>query len=69
MIKQLSKTNHNQSTNYQKETIVVVHCGTGVKAEMAYNLLKEGGYDNIRFLNANVRINKDSTYEITKEEE
>ncbi len=52
-----------------RETIVVVHCGTGVRAEMAYNLLKEEGYDNVRFLNANVKINKDGTYEISKEEE
>lgn len=51
-----------------KETIIVVHCGTGVRAEMAYNLLKEVGYDNVRFLDANVKINKDGAFEITKEE-
>ncbi len=51
-----------------KEVIIVVHCASGVRAEMAYNLLKELGYENVKFLNANIKVQKDGKFEITKEE-
>lgn len=33
---------------------IVMHCSSGVRAEMAYNSLKSKGYKNISFLNAKV---------------
>jgi rhodanese-related sulfurtransferase len=35
--------------------MVVTHCSTGIRAELAYHLLKEKGY-NARFLNAEITI-------------
>lgn len=49
-----------------KDKEIIVHCVTGVRAEMAYHTLKDAGY-NARFLNANIKIDKDGKYEITKE--
>ncbi len=51
-----------------KEIIIVVHCASGVRAEMAYNILKERGFENVKFLNANIKIQKDGKFEITKED-
>jgi rhodanese-related sulfurtransferase len=48
-----------------KDKLIVTHCSTGVRAEMAYHKLKEKGY-NVKFLNANVTIDKDGKFEITK---
>lgn len=39
---------------------------TGVRAEMAYHILKESGY-RVRFLNANIKIDSSEKYEISKE--
>jgi rhodanese-related sulfurtransferase len=33
---------------------LVAHCSTGVRAEMAYNVLKGAGFTNVGFLNAPV---------------
>ncbi|MFN3740242.1 MAG: rhodanese-like domain-containing protein [Thermodesulfovibrionales bacterium] len=49
-----------------KDKKIIIHCSTGVRAEMAYHILKEAGYKG-RFLNANIKIDKDGKYEITKE--
>lgn len=49
-----------------KDKEIITHCTTGVRAEMAYHILKEAGY-KVRFLNANVKIDKDGKYEISKE--
>lgn len=49
-----------------KDKEIIVHCVTGVRAEMAYLTLKEAGY-KARFLNAEIKIDKDGKYEITKE--
>lgn len=49
-----------------KDKEVITHCVTGVRAEMAFNVLKDAGY-KVRFLNANIKIDKDGKYEITKE--
>ncbi len=46
-----------------KDKQIVTHCSTGVRAEMAYHKLKEKGY-NVKFLNANIEIDKDGN--ITK---
>mgnify|MGYP001627413404 CR=1 FL=1 len=49
-----------------KDKELVVHCVTGVRAEMAYHTLKDAGY-KVMFLNANIKIDKDGKYEISKE--
>jgi rhodanese-related sulfurtransferase len=38
-----------------KDKKVIVHCSTGIRAELAYHLLKEKGYD-AAFLNAEIAI-------------
>ena len=48
-----------------KDKLIVAHCSTGVRAEMAYHKLKEKGY-NVKFLNAKIDINKDGTFTIEK---
>ncbi|MGC1456157.1 MAG: rhodanese-like domain-containing protein [Nitrospirota bacterium] len=48
-----------------KNKKIITHCSTGVRAEMAYHLLKEKGY-NVQFLAANVAIDKDGKFAITK---
>lgn len=48
-----------------KDKLVVTHCSTGVRAEMAYHTLKGKGY-NVKFLNANVSIDKDGKFDIIK---
>lgn len=45
---------------------IVTYCQTGVRAEIAYNILKDAGY-NVRFLNANLKVDKDGKYELSKE--
>ncbi len=49
-----------------KDKEVILHCITGIRAEMAYLTLKEKGY-NARFLNANIEIDKDGHYNIAAE--
>ena len=46
-----------------KDKMIVLHCSTGVRAEMAYHKLKEKGY-NVKFLNAKIEINKDGNFTI-----
>ncbi len=48
-----------------KNKKIVCHCATGVRAEMAYHKLKDKGY-NVEFLNADIFIEKDGSYEIEK---
>lgn len=48
-----------------KDKLLVTHCVTGIRAESAYDDLKEKGY-NVKFLNAVIQIDKDGKYEITK---
>jgi rhodanese-related sulfurtransferase len=38
-----------------RSLVVIAHCSTGIRAELAYHLLKERGY-NVRFLNAELTI-------------
>jgi rhodanese-related sulfurtransferase len=49
-----------------KDKEIITHCITGVRAEMAYLILKDEGY-KVRFLNADIKIDKEGKYEITKE--
>ncbi len=48
-----------------KDKEIIVHCATGIRAEMAHDDLVDSGY-NTRFLNAVILINKDGQYEIIK---
>lgn len=49
-----------------KDKEIIAHCVAGVRAEMAYHTLIAAGY-KAKFLNANIKIDKDGKYEITKE--
>ncbi|MCX5716758.1 MAG: rhodanese-like domain-containing protein, partial [Nitrospirae bacterium] len=49
-----------------KDKEVITHCATGVRAEMAYHMLKDAGY-KVRFLKATIKIDKDGKYEITQD--
>jgi len=48
-----------------RDRTLYAHCITGVRAEMAYNILKEHGY-NIKYLDAEPVFNADGTYTITE---
>src|SRR3990170_5119923 len=48
-----------------KDKLIITYCSTGVRGEMAYHKLKEKRY-NVKFLNANLAIDKDGKFEITK---
>jgi len=50
-----------------KDKLIITHCSTGVRAEMAYIALKELGYTNVKFVNAKIEIEKNGSYKITKE--
>ena len=50
-----------------KDKLVVLHCNTGVIAEVAYNTMKDLGYTNVKFVNAKVAFDKKGGYTITKE--
>ena len=49
-----------------KDKLIITHCMTGIRAESAYDQLKELGFKNVKFLNAVIQIDKDGKYEITK---
>ncbi len=49
-----------------KNKEVIVHCLTGVRAELAFHALRDAGY-KARFLNAIIKIDSSGRYEITKE--
>jgi len=50
-----------------KDKEIVLHCNTGVLAELGYNILKDEGY-NVRFLKARISIEKDGSYDVTKQD-
>ena len=50
-----------------KDKLIVTHCSTGVRAEMAYHALKDLGYTNVKFLNAKVDFEKGGSYKISKD--
>lgn len=49
-----------------KDKLIVFYCNTGTIAEVAYNILKDLGYTNIKFLNAKVTFEKNGSYKISK---
>lgn len=46
-------------TDIPKDKEVVLQCNTGVRAEMGYNILKDKGFTNVKYLNATVEVDKD----------
>lgn len=51
-----------------KDKMIVIHCATGARADIAHSILtNELGYKNVKFLNANIKIDPNGRYEITKE--
>jgi rhodanese-related sulfurtransferase len=49
-----------------KDKEIIIHCMTGVRAELAYHTVRSLGY-NARFLNAIIKIDSTGRYEISKE--
>jgi rhodanese-related sulfurtransferase len=49
-----------------KDKRIVAHCSTGVRAEMAYHLLKEKGYEKLAFLNGNIAIDNKGRFKLSK---
>ena len=52
---------------FPKDKQIVLHCNTGVMAEMAYNALKDLGISNVKFINARFKFEKDGSYTMIKE--
>jgi rhodanese-related sulfurtransferase len=50
-----------------KDKLIITHCSTGIRAEMAYHSLKELGYTNVKFVNAKMEFEKNGSYKIVKE--
>jgi rhodanese-related sulfurtransferase len=50
-----------------KDKLIVLQCNTGTQAEMAYYTLKELGFNNVKYLNAKLKIDKNGTYELSKD--
>jgi len=48
-----------------KDKMVLAYCNTGTLAEMAYYMLLERGYTNVKFLNRTLDIHADSTYSVS----
>jgi rhodanese-related sulfurtransferase len=44
-----------------KDREIITHCRTGLRAEMAYSILRNGGY-KARFLNDKVAVIEDNLY-------
>ena len=55
----------NRMKDIPKNKVIVIHCKTGTRAEMAYQTLKENGY-NVKFLKAKMKIKSDGSYRLTK---
>ncbi|MBI5068939.1 MAG: sulfurtransferase [Deltaproteobacteria bacterium] len=45
---------------------IVAHCSTGVRAEMAYHLLKEKGFEKLAFLNGNIAIDNRGRFKLSR---
>lgn len=45
---------------------IVTHCTTGVRAEMAYHVLRERGFEQVAFVNANVAVDLQGHVELSR---
>jgi rhodanese-related sulfurtransferase len=43
---------------------IVAYCSNGIRAEMAYETLKNNGYEDVRFLNETLAVKSDGSYRI-----
>ncbi|GAB7028404.1 rhodanese-like domain-containing protein [Geotalea toluenoxydans] len=50
-----------------RDKTIILHCNTGTQAEIAYNMLKDLGYMNVRYFNGKVTFEKGGSYSITKD--
>jgi rhodanese-related sulfurtransferase len=50
-----------------KDKLIVIHCSSGVRAEMAYHTLKELGYSKVKFVNARMEFEKNGSYKLSKD--
>ena len=50
-----------------KSDKIFIHCSTGVRAEIAYNTLKNKGFTDVSFLNSIIKIHKSGKYQIGAE--
>lgn len=48
-----------------KDKEIIVHCVTGIRAEIAHDVLKRNGFKS-KFLNAVIQIDRDGKYEIAE---
>ncbi len=55
----------NRLAELPRDKRIVIHCVTGVRAEMAHHTLRGAGGFNSQFLFANVKVTKDGKYEIS----
>ncbi len=39
-----------------KNLTILIHCATGIRAEMAYNILKKAGFKDVYYINANIEF-------------
>ncbi len=50
-----------------KSDKIFIHCSTGIRAEIAYNTLKNKGFTDVGFLNSVIKIHPSGTYQIGAE--
>jgi rhodanese-related sulfurtransferase len=55
----------NRLNELPRDKEIITHCSTGIRAESAFEDLKEAGFKT-RFLNAVIQIDKDGRFEITR---
>lgn len=55
-----------RSAELPKGKTVIAFCTTGIRAEMAYDMLKQAGFKQARYLGSVMQISADGTYEITE---
>ena len=51
-------------SNLNKNKKTIAHCSTGVRAEIAYKLLKKKGFKKVYFLNETITVKPDGGYKI-----
>ena len=59
----LSKLGSN-SAQLPKNKLIVIHCRSGARAEIAYNILKNQGFKDVKFLNSIIEINSNGGYSL-----
>lgn len=54
----------NKLSSLKPDQKIVIHCTTGVRAEMAYDLLKKKGFKKVQFLNEVVEVKPDGSFTV-----